>query len=169
MRETLYRFSGVDLTRIDGISTGVAQVILTELGRDPTAFPNEHHFVSWLRLCTRRSISGGKPLKTRRNGLGANRINAALRMSAVTLQRSKTALGAEFRRIARREGAGVAVFAIARKLACLVYRMLRYGQDYVDIGEAAYEAKWEIRRLASLSETARSLGFDLTKKEVAPA
>jgi transposase len=169
MRETLYRFAGVDLTRIDGIGTGAAQVILTELGRDPTAFPNEHHFVSWLRLCTRRSISGGKPLQTRRNGLGANRINAALRMSAVTVQRSKTALGAEFRRIARREGAGVAVFAIARKLACLVYRMLRYGQDYVDIGEAAYEAKWEIRRLAALSETARSLGFDLTKKEAAPA
>jgi len=168
-RETLYRFAGVDLTRIDGISTGVAQVVLTELGRDPTAFPDEHHFVSWLRLCPRRPISGGKPLKTKRNGLGANRINSALRMSAVTLQRSKTALGAEFRRIARREGAGVAVFAIARKLACLVYRMLRYGQNYVDIGEAAYEAKWEIRRLASLADTARSLGFELTKKEAAPA
>lgn len=169
MRETLYRFAGVDLTRIDGISTGTAQVVLTELGCDPTAFATEHHFVSWLRLCTRRSISGGKPLKTQRNGLGANRINAALRMAALTLQRSKTALGAEFRRIARRKGAGVAVFAIARKLACLIYRMLRYGKDYADLGEAAYEAKWELRRLASLSENARSLGFHLVKKEGVPA
>lgn len=171
LRETLYRFAGVDLTRIDGINTGTAQVVLTELGRDPTAFPSEHHFVSWLRLCCRRAISGGKPVKTQRNGLGANRINAALRMAALTLQRSKSALGAEFRRIARRKGAGVAVFAIARKLACLIYRMLRYGQDYVDIGETAYEAKWETRRLVSLSDTARSLGFDLVKKEkeAAPA
>lgn len=169
VRETLYRFAGVDLTRIDGISTTVAQVVLTELGRDPTAFPNEHHFVSWLRLCPRRPISGGKPLKTKHNGLGANRINAALRMAALTLQRSKTALGAEFRRIARRDGAGVAVFAVARRLACLIYRMLRYGQNYIDIGENAYEAKWQTRRLASISETARSLGFDLVKKEAAPA
>lgn len=168
MRETLYRFAGVDLTRIDGISAGVARIVLTEVGPDPAAFPSEHHFVSWLRLCTRRAISGGKPLKRDRNGLGANRINAALRMAALTLQRSKTALGAESRRIARRKGAGVAVFAIARKLACLIYRMLRYGQDYVDVGEKAYEAKWEMRRVISISDAARSLGFTLIRKEVAP-
>jgi hypothetical protein len=43
--------------------------------------------------------------------------------------------------------------------------MLRYGQDYVDIGEAAYEAKFQARRLAGISEAARSLGFTLTKNE----
>src|SRR5678816_4469345 len=33
-RTALWRFSGVDLTRIDGISAGAAQVILTEVGFD---------------------------------------------------------------------------------------------------------------------------------------
>jgi hypothetical protein len=64
-------------------------------------------------------------------------------MAATSLQRSKTALGAAFRRIARHKGGAVAVFAIARKLSQLIYRMLRYGQDYVDIGEKAYEAQFE--------------------------
>ena len=31
---------------------------------------------------------------------------------------------------------------MARRLTVLVYRMLRYGQDYIDIGEACYEARF---------------------------
>jgi transposase len=164
-RATLWRFAGVDLTRIDGVSTTTAQTVLTEVGPNLAAFPSEDHFVSWLRLCPRTPISGGKPLKKRKNGLGANRVAAALRMAASTLHKSKTALGAAFRRISRHKGAGVAVFATARQLARLVFRMLRFGQDYVDVGEKAYEELFQARRLASLKESARSLGFTL--KEIA--
>ena len=42
--------------------------------------------------------------------------------------------------------------------------MLRYGQDYVDVGEAAYEERFQARRLAALSDAAKSLGFTLTKE-----
>jgi transposase len=160
-RTTLWRFAGVDLTRIDGISAGVAQTVLTEVGPNLAAFPSEDNFVSWLRLCPRTPISGGKPLKKRRNSLGANRIAGVLRMSATSLQRSKSALGAAFRRIARHKGGAVAVFAIARQLARLIYRMLRYGHDYVDVGEKAYERKFQLRRLAAITEAARNLGYTL--------
>jgi transposase len=165
IRTTLWRFSGSDLSRIDGIGAGAARTILTEVGANLTAFPSEKHFVSWLRLSPRVPISGGKPLKKRRNGLGSNRIAAVLRMAALTLQRSKTALGAAFRRIARYKGGAVAVFAIARKLAQLVYRMLRYGQDYIDVGEAAYELQFRARRLAGLKDAAKSLGYSLIPEE----
>jgi transposase len=162
-RTALWRFAGVDLTRIDGIRIGTARIILTEAGPNLSAFPTEHHFVSWLRLCPRTSISGGKPLKKRRNGLGAHRIAAALRMAASSLQRTRTALGAAYRRIARHKGATVAVFAIARRLAQLAYRMLRYGQDYVDVGEKAYDLQFEARRLSALKEAARSMGYSLSR------
>lgn len=163
MRTTLWRFAGVDLTRIDAINAGAAQVILTEVGANLAAFPSEKHFVSWLRLCPRTPISGGRPIKKRRNGLGANRIAGVLRMAATSMQRSKTALGAALRRIARHKGGAVAVFAIARRLAQLVYRMLRHGQDYVDIGAQSYEATFASKRLASLQETARGLGYTLVE------
>jgi hypothetical protein len=45
--------------------------------------------------------------------------------------------------------------------------MLRYGQDYVDIGENAYEAELEARRLASLEEAARGLGYTSTPEPLA--
>ena len=136
LHDDLFRFAEVDLTRIDGISVGTAREILTEVGPDLSAFPGEKHFVSWLRLAPRTAVSGGKPLPRKKSGgMGSNRVAAALRMAAVALQRSHSALGANFRRIARRKGYRVAVFATARKLAQLVYRMLRWGQDYVDIGE----------------------------------
>ena len=166
MRTELYRFAGVDLTRIDGISAGAARVVLTQLGKDLTAFPTEDDFVSWLRLCPRTPISGGKPLKKRPNGVGANRIAGVLRMAATTLRNAKSALGAAYRRIARRKSAAVAVFITARQLAKLIYRMLRFGQDYVDVGEQAYEARFNARRVASLKEAARALGYALV--EAAP-
>jgi transposase len=105
--------------------------------------------VSWLRLCPRTPVSG------------VNRIASVLRMAATSVQRSKTALGAAFRRIARRKAAAVAVFATARRLARLIYRMLRFGHDHVDIGEKAYEQRFQIERLAAIKETARSFGHTL--------
>jgi transposase len=161
LRESLWRFAGVDLTTIDGISAHSAQVILTEVGAELNAFPTEKHFVSWLRLCPRTPISGGKPLKKRRNGMGASRVAGVLRMAAVSIQRSKTALGAAYRKIARHKAAAVAVFAVARKLAQYVYRLLRHGRAYVDIGELQYEARYRQRRLTSLAATAKELGLTL--------
>lgn len=51
--------------------------------------------------------------------------------------------------------------------SCHSYRMLRYGQDYVDVGEQAYEARFAARRLASLKEAARGLGFTLVREPLA--
>ena len=160
-RQALWRFSGIDLTRIDGISVGTASVIFAEAGLDLDAFPTEKHFTSWLRLAPNHSISGGKVLKKKHNARGATRVANILRMAATSLKNSPTALGAEFRRTARRKGFSVAVFAIARRLATLIYRMLRYGEDYVDKGAQAYEEQFKQRRLRSLATTAKQMGYEL--------
>ena len=83
-------------------------------------------------------------------------------MAALALRHSETALGAYYRQIARRIGADVAVFASARKLATLIYRLLRWGQPYVDEGAAAYEKRYQQARIKSLTAAAKGLGFQLT-------
>jgi transposase len=165
MRQALYRISGVDLTAIDAIGVATVQVVLSEYGPDLSRFPTEKHFVSHVMLAPNRPVSGGKPLKKRKKrGSASTRVAAALRMAAVSMRFSKTALGAYYRQVARRIGADVAVFATARKLATLVYRLLRWGQAYVDQGTEAYEKRYQERRINTLKSTAQQLGYDLTPK-----
>ena len=85
-RKALWQASGVDLTRIDGISVGTARTILTEVDPGLSAFPDERQFVS--RLCPRTAISGGKPLKGKLSAeAGVGPVAVAMRMAAVSLQR----------------------------------------------------------------------------------
>ena len=123
-----------------------------------------------LRLLPRTAVSGGKPLPTKKTkGIAASHEAWVLRMAAVALQRSRTALGAAFRRTARRKCHSVAVFALARKLATLVYQMLRYGRDKVDIGKKAYEMRLHLQPIASIGAAASSLGYELVPQEPVPA
>jgi transposase len=96
--------------------------------------------------------------------MGATRVSNALRMAATSLIRSTSAL----RRKARHKGMKTAIFATARKLATLVYRMLYWGQDYVDVGEAAYEERYRQRTLAHLKTTAKDLGYQLVPDTAFP-
>ena len=50
----------------------------------------------------------------------------------------------------------------------LVYRMLYWGQDYVDVGEAAYEERYRQRTLAHLKTTAKDLGYQLVPNTAFP-
>jgi transposase len=161
MREALYRMSGVDLTSIDAIGVGTVQVVLSEYGADLSRFDTEKHFVGHLRLAPFLPTSAGKPLKKKRRSTASTRVAAALRMAATSLRNSQTALGAYYRHISRRIGGDVAVFATARKLATLIYRLLRWGQAYVDEGAAAYERRYEQNRLLALKSKASQLGYQL--------
>ena len=82
-------------------------------------------------------------------------------MAAVAAGHTQTALGAYYRRIAVRKGANVAVFATARKIAQYVYRMLRFGTDYVDQGMQRYEQHCQARRVQRLKNSARQFGYRL--------
>ena len=164
MREALYRMSGVDLTTIDAIGVETVQVVLSEYGADLSRFPSEKEFVSHVTLAPRRPTSGGKPVRKKRRNTASTRVAAALRMAALSLRNSATALGAYYRKIARRIGGDVAVFATARKLATLIYRLLRWGQQYLDEGAEAFERRYQEMRIATLKAKAAELGYQLLQK-----
>ena len=90
-----------------------------------------------------------------------NRAATAFRISAFTLKNSQSYLGAQYRRFRGRLGAPKAITAMAHKLAVLFYRMLRFGQEYVDRGQQYYEEKYRQQQIALLNKKATLLGFSI--------
>ena len=166
LRAGLFRMTGTDLTRIDGIDVMTAMTILSEAGWDMSKWETEDHFVSWLRLCPDNRISGDKIIGKGRLPTN-NRVTIALKMAASTLRTSKTYLGAQFRRLRARLDTPVAIKAMAAKLARLVYRMLRYGMKYVDQGAAFYEAQQRQLQIKHLKWKAAKLGFQIVQAPAA--
>lgn len=160
LRTWLYRWCGVDLTRIDGLQAPTILKVLAEVGPDLSRFPTVKHFCSWIGLCPGTKISGGKRLSGRLK-LSANRVKQALKVAAMSLTHSKSALGAYYRRLCSRMDKARANTAAAHKLARLIYFMLTRGQAYVDEGEARFEQRHQQRVLASLKRKAASLGMQL--------
>jgi transposase len=165
LRSELVRVSGVDLTRIPGVDELTAQTVIAEVGVDVSAFPTEKHFASWLALCPNHAITGGR-VRKRKTRPSASRVATALRIAAQTLHKSKTALGALYRRLRARLGAPKAITAAARRLAILIYRMLKHGEAFVENGQDWYETQYKERALANLQRTARRLGFALVPERV---
>jgi transposase len=135
--------------------------LLSEYRPDLSRFPTEKEFVSHVTLAPRKATGGGKPVKKKKRHSASTRVAAALRMAALSMQNSQTALGAYYRKIARRIGGDVAVFATARKLATLIYRLLRWGQPYVDEGAEAYEKRYQENRIKNLAAKVKQLGYQL--------
>ena len=156
----LKRVAGVDLTRIDGIKAMTVQTLIAEAGLDMSQWPTEYHFVSWIGLAPRNEVSGGKVLKKKTRKV-VSRLATALRMAASTLRKSQSYLGAQFRRLQGRLGPPKTITAMAAKLARLVYRMLKYGEKYVDKGAAEYEEKYRQQKLKMLTKHAAQHGFAL--------
>jgi transposase len=157
----LFKALGVDLTLIEGIDVGTALVILAEIGADVSRFPTEKHFASWLRLCPPQNESN-KTKKRRGHRKGTSRVSIALRMAARSAGKTMTPLGMFYRRIRSRIGGLGAVKATAHKLACLVYRMLKYGQEYVTKSMEEYAAQMNANALKALKRKAKAMGFELT-------
>ena len=100
--------------------------------------------------------------RTRRSG---SRAAALLRLAAVTVGRTDTALGAFYRRLSARIGKAKAVTATARKIAVLFYNAVRHGMEYVDPGASFYETRYRTRVIDNLHRRAKAFGFVLQPME----
>jgi transposase len=160
IRGYLYSLTGTDLSQIDGIGPYQALRLISEIGTDMQRWPTEQHFTAWLTLAPQNKISGGRLLSSR-TPASANRAAAMLRMAAMSLARTQTALGAFYRRLAARIGKAKAITATARKVAILVYRTLKGEIQYKDPGPDAYNARQRNRLVRGLRKRAQALGFAL--------
>lgn len=164
VRRLLHSLIGVDITQVHGLGPSSALSLIAECGTDMTRWPTVKHFTSWLTLAPGSKISGGKVLssRTRRS---SNRAAAVLRLAAVSVGRTATALGAFFRRLAARAGKAKAVTATARKIAVIFYNTVKNGMAYVDPGASYYEDRYRKRTIENLRRRADSMGFHLVEAQ----
>jgi transposase len=162
LRDEMYRTTGVDLIGIDGLNVLTAQTVLAECGSDMSRWETEGHFVSWLNLAPRNKISGGKVIGRDQRKV-VNRAGQALRNAASTLLRSDSYLGAQYRRLRGRLGAPKAIKAMANKLARIIYRLLKHGQQYIDQGNDFYENRYREQQIKILTKKAAGLGLQLVQ------
>ena len=153
---------GVDITEVPGIGPYGALQIISEIGFDMSRWPSPGHFASWLTLAPHNKISGGKLLGSATQP-SANRAAKTLRIAAMSIARSDHALAAFYRRLAGRIGKAKAITATARKLAVIIYCMLRDHTPYRDQPAALYDERHRKRALIGLRKRAQSLGFDLVQ------
>jgi transposase len=163
IRSPLFSLSGgVDITEVPGIGPYAALQLISEIGLDMSRWPSPGHFASWLTLAPHNKISGGKLLGSATQP-SANRAAKTLRLAVMSFTRSDHALAAFYRRLAGRIGKPKAITATARKLAILIYCMLRDHSPYREQPAAVYDERLRKRVLHGLRRRAQSLGFDLVQ------
>jgi transposase len=160
----LQRICGVDLTRVVGLNVLAVLIIISEIGLDMSRWRNGRAFSSWLGLCPGNKISGGRILSSRTVKV-VSRVATLLRTVAPAVGRSDTWLGMFHRRMRARLGPAGANTATAHKLACVIYHLLKYREDYIDVDQLVYETKLRAFRMKKLQKQAEELGFQLVKKQ----
>ena len=150
---------GRDATQIPGLSAYLVLQLISEVGTDMQRWETEKHFTSWLGLAGGRKQSGKRKgtVKAHRNRAG-RMFCAAARALARSVDK---ALGGFYRRLRGRLGGLAANVALARKLAQLFYRLLRYGIEYVEKGLQNYEIKVLENETRLLRKLAQKQGFIL--------
>ena len=150
------------LQTIPGVGRRSVEVIISEIGLDMSRFDSDGHLARWARICPGTHTSAGKRRATG-TGTGNNWLRTTLVESAWAASHSKTYLGAQYRRIAKRRGPKRAAIAVAHSILIIAFHLLRDGLEYQDLGpdyfdrvDAVRLRRYHLRRLAEL-------GYDVTK------
>ena len=154
LEDKLYQILGTDLSRLPGIRSLATLQIISEVGTDMSKFPTANHFASYLGFAPHNKITGGRIISSQTDRI-KNSAAQAFRKLIPSISKTKTALGAFYRRLAPRIGKPQAITATCRKLAILVYNALVHGQAYIEQGERKYLEKqeaWERKKLMKLAE-----------------
>lgn len=150
------------LDAIPGVSTHVAQVLLTELGTDMSRFPSSNHAAAWAGLAPGKNQSAGRNRSSKVRE-GNRHLKAALVQAAHAAGHTKdNYLSAQYRRLAARRGKKRAAVAVAHSIVVIAYHMLKRGTDYVDLGGDYFDHRNEQYLQRSLVNRLEKLGLKVT-------
>ena len=149
------------LATILGVGRRTAEVLLAEMGSDMTRFGSARQLASWAGMCPGNYESAGTHHggKTRR---GSPWLRSALVSSARSASRTKTYLGAQYRRLAARRGAKRAFVAVGHTILGIVYALLISGQPFRDLGATSFDRRDAEHLTCRLTRRLEGLGYAVT-------
>ena len=158
MMQQLY--DGKDLTILPAITSYSLLKFFSVTGNDLKNWETEKRFTAWLGLAPNQYQSGSMK-KYRRIKMNTE-AGQILKECVQPLLRSKhLALGLFGKRIAGRRGPNIAIKAMARKLACWIYRIVTKGLGFVENGIKQYEERQKKDTLKWLEKKAKELNYTL--------
>lgn len=163
LNELSYRYYGVDLFAIEGVSVSTVLALISEIGLDIHKFDTAKQFCSFLRLAPNNRISGNKVISSR-TPKGTNKFALALRNAANTIDNKKEGhLLSFFKRIAYKKGRGAAITATARKLAVIIWNMIVKQEPYQPLNDKLYEEKIKQKRIAIMKKMMRQSDISMSE------
>jgi transposase len=160
------------LDEITGVGIRNAQVIIAELGTDPSVFPSAGHAAAWARL-TPRTRQSGTTARPGRTGKGNPYLRGALGQCVMAAARTAdTRLGEQYRRIARHRGKQKGIVAVSRVICETAWilitdpaaRFTDPGPGYYTPRSPARQTRSKIREIERLNP-----GMKVTLTPVEPA
>lgn len=162
LEETMQR-----LDAITGVSQRVLETLFAEIGWELDTFPDAAHLASWVGICPGQHESGGKRMSGRARK-GNRYAKTMLVQAAQAAGKTKTYLGAQYRRLSKGRGVRRAAVAVGHSILVIYYHMLTTSQPYQEKGEdyfVHYDHNEKQRRLVKQLER---LGYsvNLTPRHV---
>jgi transposase len=125
---------------IPGVGRRTAESIVAEIGTDMDRFATSGHLASWAGV----SPGNNRSAETSRRSpvkKGNASLQSALVEAARAASRTKTYLGAQYHRLARRIGANRAAMAVAHSIVVIIYSIIRTKRPFVDLGHDYFEKR----------------------------
>lgn len=150
------------LDSIPGVGERVAQAIVAEIGTDMRRFPTAAHLAAWAGMAPGNNESAGK----RRSGKtteGNAALRKALTQAAHGAKQTKDSFfAARYGRLVGRRGKRRAIVAIGHGLLIVIYHMLRYHEEYRELGRDYYDERRKESLVEHLVSRIERLGYRAT-------
>jgi transposase len=149
------------LTKIPGVDLHAAEELVAEIGPRAAAFPGAEQFVSWVGVCPGSQESAGVNY-SRRSAKGNRYLRRLLcQIAWAAIHTKDTFFASLFARLKPRvEGKGAA-WAVAHRIAKVIWLVLHEGVEYQEKGPAPPHERILIRKFKRMLKEFASLGLDV--------
>ena len=157
----------IRLAQVPGFGVQSAQQMIAEVGVDAEAFASAGEFASWTGACPGSDISAEENHSSR-CAKGNRYVRRVLTEAAqAAIKKKGSHFQNLFRRFVVKQGYKGAVWAVAHRLARLVWKILHDGVSYQEQGQES-NPKARKRRAQKLAKALRKLGYSVTLTELHP-